>query len=328
MVRRWWARRNHPAALTKGQTTASHSSTSDADPVDPRLPRTFSAVITHGSFCYAARELGYTQSVVSQQTASLEGELGVELACRRPLGPTEAGARLMVRVASILLRIDAARAVVRRVKGKTTGRPTVGFCPPAATAHALRIIGEVSRRAGAYELTVRTLPRQAVAGGVATANRTSAWPTASTCPRTPCARPGWPGCTAYRSAGSRWWWLCRPHHPLAHHTDLRPADLMDARWIDAPGVSPSWRTCPPWSGEAAPTPSAGGPAVRRPRRAYVHRPQDPLALGREQGCRPAELVVTQIPTHRPVIPHSGNRQLANGASRYALWKGSRQRVAL
>ncbi|MGW3933139.1 LysR family transcriptional regulator [Streptomyces microflavus] len=122
----------------------------------PRLLRTFSAVITHGSFSYAARELGYTQSAVSQQIASLDGELGVELVCRRPVGPTQAGARLMVHVASILLRIDAARAVVRRVKGKTTGRLAVGICPPAATAHALRIIGEVSRRAGAHELTVRT----------------------------------------------------------------------------------------------------------------------------------------------------------------------------
>ncbi|MFJ1958467.1 LysR family transcriptional regulator [Streptomyces microflavus] len=171
----------------------------------PRLLRTFSAVITHGSFSHAARELGYTQSAASRQIASLEGELGVELVCRRPVGPTQAGARLMDHVASILLRINAARAEVRRVKGKTTGRLTVGICPPAATAHALRIIGEVSRRAGAHELTVRTLPRQAVAEGVATANRTSAWPTASPCPRTPCARPGRPGCAAYRSAGSPWW---------------------------------------------------------------------------------------------------------------------------
>lgn len=27
------------------------------------------------------------------------------------------------------------------------------------------------------------------------------------------------------------------HHPLAHRTDLRLADLIDARWIDAPSVS-------------------------------------------------------------------------------------------
>ncbi|MFI7240429.1 LysR family transcriptional regulator [Streptomyces cyaneofuscatus] len=39
--------------------------------MDPRLLKTFSTVITHGSFSYAARELGYTQSSVSQQIASL-----------------------------------------------------------------------------------------------------------------------------------------------------------------------------------------------------------------------------------------------------------------
>ncbi|MFD3890525.1 LysR family transcriptional regulator [Streptomyces microflavus] len=77
--------------------------------MDPRLLRTISAVITHGSFSYAARELGYTQSAVSQQTASPEEEMGIELACRRPAGPTEAGARLMVHVASVLLRIRRTR---------------------------------------------------------------------------------------------------------------------------------------------------------------------------------------------------------------------------
>ncbi|MGW3933138.1 LysR substrate-binding domain-containing protein [Streptomyces microflavus] len=137
-----------------------------------------------------------------------------------------------------------------------------------------------------------------------------------------------------RVAGLRGVPVCRepvvvalpPHHPLAHHTDLRPADLMDARWIYAPGVSPPGG--PVRRGQWRQAPSAGGPAVRRPRRAYVHRPQVPLALGREQRCRPAELVVTQIQTHRPVIAHPGDHQPANGASRYVLWKGSRQRVAL
>ncbi|MFJ8777551.1 LysR family transcriptional regulator [Streptomyces microflavus] len=61
--------------------------------MDPRLLRTFSAVITHGSFSYAARESGDTQSAVSQQTASPEEEMGIELVCRRPVGPTQAGAR-------------------------------------------------------------------------------------------------------------------------------------------------------------------------------------------------------------------------------------------
>ncbi|MFC9002249.1 LysR family transcriptional regulator [Streptomyces microflavus] len=295
--------------------------------MDPRLPRTLSAVITHGSFCYAARELGYTQSAVSQQTASLEGELGVELACRRPLGPTQAGARLMVRVASILLRIDAARAVVRRVKGKTTGRPTVGICPPAATAHALRIIGEVSRRAGAYELTVRTLPRQAVAGGFATAKPDLGLADGFDLPEDPLRPP--------RVAGLHGVPVCRepvvvalpappppgtPHGSAAGGPDGRTVDRRTGREPLLADLSAVVRG-------GSPHPICGWPCGTTPT-TYVHRPQDPLALGREQGCRPAELVVTQIPTHRPAIPHPGNHQLANGASRYTLWKGSRQRVAL
>lgn len=204
----------------------------------PRLLRTFSAVITHGSFSYAARELGHTQSAVSQQIASLEGELGVELVCRRPVGPTQAGARLMDHVASILLRINAARAEVRRVKGKTTGRLTVGICPPATTAHALRIIGEVSRRAGAHELTVRTLPRPGGRRRRRHRELDLGLADGFALPEDPLRPP--------RVAGLRGVPVCRepvvvalpPHHPLAHHTDLRPADLMDARWIDAPGVSP------------------------------------------------------------------------------------------
>lgn len=230
---------------------ASDSSISDADPVDPRLLKTFSAVITHGSFSDAARELGYTQSAVSQQIASLEGELGVELVRRRPVGPTEAGTRLMDHVASILLRIDAARAEVQRVKGGTTGRLTVGICPLAATAHALRIIGEVARRAGVHELTVRTLPRQAVAEGAATGELDLGLVDGFALSDDPLRPP--------RVAGLHGVPVCREpvvvalpsHHPLAHRTGLRLADLIDARWIDAPGVSAPWRTCPPWS-ETAP----------------------------------------------------------------------------
>lgn len=223
--------------MAKGQTIASDSSISDADLVDPRLLKTFSAVITHGSFSDAARELGYTQSAVSQQIASLEGELGVELVRRRPVGPTEAGTRLMDHVASILLRIDAARAEVQRVKGGTTGRLTVGICPLAATAHALRIIGEVARRVGVHELTVRTLPRQAVAEGVATGELDLGLVDGFALSDDPLRPP--------RVAGLHGAPVCRepvvvalpPHHPLAHRTGLRLADLIDARWIDAPGVS-------------------------------------------------------------------------------------------
>src|SRR4051794_39295396 len=61
--------------------------------MDPRFLRTFVVVARLGSFSAAARELGYTQSAVSQHIAVLESDLGTVLLTRRPVAPTEAGAR-------------------------------------------------------------------------------------------------------------------------------------------------------------------------------------------------------------------------------------------
>ncbi|MEU3837672.1 LysR family transcriptional regulator [Streptomyces microflavus] len=233
--------------------------------MDPRLLRTFSAVIAHGSFSYSAGELGFTQSAVSRQTASLDGELGVELVCRRPVGPTEAGARLMVHVASMLLRINAARAEVQSVKGKTTGRVTVGICPPAATAHALRIIGEVSRRAGAHELTVRTLPRHAVTEGVATTKPDLGLVDGFALPEDPLRPP--------RVAGLRGVPVCRepvvvalpPHHPLAHRLGaVRVAAApVPQGGLDPPQRAPDHHEQTGWIGTSPDHPAGLGPAGRR-----------------------------------------------------------------
>ncbi|MGW1836124.1 LysR family transcriptional regulator [Streptomyces sp. BBFR2] len=205
--------------------------------MDPRLLQTFSAVVTQGSFSKAAGQLGYTQSAVSQQIASLEAELGVELIRRRPVGPTEAGARLLDHVAPILLRINTARAEIQRLTSGPTGRLSVGVCPLAATARTLRITGEVARRAGVHEFTVRTLPRQAVAEGVATGTLDLGLVDGFALPDDP-LRP-------FRTDRLRTVPVCRepvvvalpPTHPLAHRTGLRLPDLVDARWIDAPDVS-------------------------------------------------------------------------------------------
>src|SRR3954452_3902839 len=82
--------------------------------VDPRFLRTFAAVVRLESFSAAARELGYTQSAVSQHIAALEADLGFVLLHRRPVAPTEAGTRLLEHGGAILLRLDAARADVMR----------------------------------------------------------------------------------------------------------------------------------------------------------------------------------------------------------------------
>ncbi|MFD5702262.1 helix-turn-helix domain-containing protein, partial [Streptomyces lasiicapitis] len=59
--------------------------------MDPHLLRTYVAVARLASFSAAARELGYTQSAVSQHIAALEQDLGTPLLSRRPVAPPPPG---------------------------------------------------------------------------------------------------------------------------------------------------------------------------------------------------------------------------------------------
>ncbi|HET7572585.1 MAG TPA: LysR family transcriptional regulator [Gaiellaceae bacterium] len=74
------------------------------------------AVAEEGSFSAAARRLGYTQSAVSQQIATLERVVGERLFDRprgaRTVRPTEVGTLLLGHAAAIVARLDAARADV------------------------------------------------------------------------------------------------------------------------------------------------------------------------------------------------------------------------
>src|SRR5690349_24842610 len=83
------------------------------------------AVARTGSFGRAARELGYTQSAVSQQIAQLERIVGQQLIHRpggpRRVEPTEAGLLLLGHADAIVARLDAARADMAGV-GRASGR--------------------------------------------------------------------------------------------------------------------------------------------------------------------------------------------------------------
>jgi molybdate transport repressor ModE-like protein len=72
--------------------------------------RVLREVAQSGSFSAAARVLGYTQSAVSRQAATLEAVAGRELFERRRGGVvlTPAGARLLARAARVLDELDAA----------------------------------------------------------------------------------------------------------------------------------------------------------------------------------------------------------------------------
>jgi DNA-binding transcriptional LysR family regulator len=88
------------------------------------------AVAREGSFGRAAAKLGYTQSAVSQQIATLERSVGERL-LERPGGPravslTEAGELLLRHAEAIVARLDAARADMASLRAGETGMLRVG----------------------------------------------------------------------------------------------------------------------------------------------------------------------------------------------------------
>ncbi|WP_437025184.1 LysR family transcriptional regulator [Streptomyces sp. enrichment culture] len=92
------------------------------------------------SFSAAAQALGYTQSAVSQHIAALEADLEAPLLTRRPVAPTEAGERLLEHARPLLLRLDAARADVARLRRPRPGRLAVAGAPGALTPAVARAL--------------------------------------------------------------------------------------------------------------------------------------------------------------------------------------------
>jgi DNA-binding transcriptional LysR family regulator len=99
--------------------------------VDLRHFAALEAVARAGSFGRAARELGYTQSAVSQQIAQLERIVGQRLFDRpggpRRVEPTEAGLLLLGHADAIVAQLDAARADMAALAEGAAGTLRVGI---------------------------------------------------------------------------------------------------------------------------------------------------------------------------------------------------------
>jgi DNA-binding transcriptional LysR family regulator len=99
--------------------------------VEMRHIAALEAVSRTGSFGRAARELGYTQSAVSQQIAQLERIVGQRLFHRpggpRRVEPTEAGLLLLRHADAIVAQLDAARADMAALAEGEAGTLRVGI---------------------------------------------------------------------------------------------------------------------------------------------------------------------------------------------------------
>ncbi|WP_017622779.1 LysR family transcriptional regulator [Nocardiopsis chromatogenes] len=211
------------------------------DPLNAQWLRTFAAVARLGSFSAAAEELRYTQSAVSQQVAALEKDLGTAVLRRRPVEPTEAGARLLEHAGPILLRLDAARTDAARAREPGLLRLAVAACPGAFGAAAAQALAEVRAAEPRLEAAVCTVPLPAVVEGVASGEFDVGLVDGVAAPSDPLRLgTGEGGREALRTEPVSERPLAvalSAAHPLAGRGGVRLAGLVDALWIDAPGVT-------------------------------------------------------------------------------------------
>jgi molybdate transport repressor ModE-like protein len=98
--------------------------------LEVRHVRAFATVVELGSFSGAARELGYTQSAVSQQIGALERIVGGPVLSRPPGGRrppelTDTGRVVLAHARPLLARVKAAQADVASLAGGERGQITV-----------------------------------------------------------------------------------------------------------------------------------------------------------------------------------------------------------
>jgi DNA-binding transcriptional LysR family regulator len=205
--------------------------------VDTHLLRTFATVARLASFSAAAAELGYTQAAVSQQIAALESDLKVTLLNRRPVTPTEAGARLLEHAGPILLRLDAARADVTRMTLAPSARLAVGLTPLAGVLPEISaVLAELRQQMPRVDLSVRVATRTDVATAVARGELDIGLVDGLSAPgdSLPVLVPD----HAVGVTVSAVFLVLPIGHPLAGRAGVRLIDLVDARWIEAAEVAP------------------------------------------------------------------------------------------
>jgi DNA-binding transcriptional LysR family regulator len=108
---------------------------------------TLRAVVAHGSFSSAGRDLSLTQPAVSRQIALLERQVGTQLVWRTRQGvhPTEAGRLLAEHADAVLTRLALAEEQLAELAGMRRGRVHLGSFFTALvylSAEAGAVLGE------------------------------------------------------------------------------------------------------------------------------------------------------------------------------------------
>jgi DNA-binding transcriptional LysR family regulator len=126
--------------------------------------RVLREVAAHGSFTAAAETLGYTQSAVSRQVASLEAAAGTPLFERAARGVmlTEAGRVLLAHADGVLDRLDTAQRELAGVGRRVKGRLRVGAFHSALAELVPRAIARFRAEHPEAEIVLRegTTPAQ------------------------------------------------------------------------------------------------------------------------------------------------------------------------
>ncbi|GGP56235.1 LysR family transcriptional regulator [Streptomyces melanogenes] len=192
--------------------------------------RVFRAVAEQGTFTAAAAALGYTQSAVSRQIASIERAAGAELLERRRDGVrlTEAGRIVMRRATTVLDEIDQA---ARELSGlpEPGGTVRLGWFPSAGTTLVPRALAALRHSDPGLQVisregTTPVLARALRAGSIDLALLASAPPFRAPDTESPPL--------ALQTLTERALRLAVPEtHPLARGDFVDVADLRGQRWI-------------------------------------------------------------------------------------------------
>nr|WSX73584.1 LysR substrate-binding domain-containing protein [Streptomyces sp. NBC_00899]WSX80352.1 LysR substrate-binding domain-containing protein [Streptomyces sp. NBC_00899] len=196
----------------------------------PDLPaaalRVFTEVARLGSFTAAARELGYTQSAVSRQIASLEAAAGAPLVDRLPRGVrlTAAGHALLPHADAVLGRLAAARRDLTALRELTAGRVRAGAFATAQAWLLPRAYAAFRTRHPAVAVTVREGPSHRLAAAVLAGDLDVAVVSTT-------GSPDFEGLDLVRLLEDPMLLALPAGHRLAGRAEVALADVADEAWV-------------------------------------------------------------------------------------------------